>query len=27
MFGPTADPAHKFMRFLLGVTGKVPKKV
>jgi hypothetical protein len=27
MFGPTADPAHKVMRFILGLTGKVPKRV
>lgn len=27
MFGPAADPAHRIMRFLLGLTGKVPRKV
>jgi predicted CoA-binding protein len=27
MFGPTADPAHKVMRFLLGMTRKVPRSV
>ena len=27
MFGPTADPAHKVMRFLFGMTRKVPRKV
>jgi len=27
MFGPTADPAHRVMRFILGLTGKVPKRV
>jgi hypothetical protein len=26
-FGPTADPVHKVMRFVLGLTGKVPKRV
>lgn len=27
MFDPTADPGHKAMRFVLTLTGKVPKKV
>jgi hypothetical protein len=27
MFGPTADPAHKVMRFIFGLRGKVPRKV
>jgi len=27
MFAPTADTGHKFMRFLLAPTGKVPKHV
>ncbi len=27
MFDPTADPGHKAMRFLLTLTGVVPKKV
>ena len=27
MFGPAADPAHKVMRVLLTMTGKVPAKV
>jgi predicted CoA-binding protein len=27
MFEPTADPGHKFMRFLLTLAGKVPKRV
>jgi predicted CoA-binding protein len=27
MFGPTADPGHKAMRFLFGLTGNVPRQV
>ena len=27
MFGSIADPAHKVMRLLFGMTGKVPRKV
>ena len=27
MFGPTADPGHKFMRFLFTLAGKVPRRV
>jgi hypothetical protein len=27
MFGPTADPGHKVMRFILTLTGKVPRRV
>jgi hypothetical protein len=27
MFGPTADPAHKVMRFIFGLRGNVPRKV
>ncbi len=27
MFDPTADPAHKAMRFIFTATGKVPKEV
>jgi predicted CoA-binding protein len=27
MFGPTADPGHKAMRFVCTLTGKVPKQV
>ena len=27
MFEPTADPAHKFMRFLFTLAGKVPRRV
>jgi len=27
MFGPTADPFHKFLRFPLTLTGKVPRRV
>jgi predicted CoA-binding protein len=27
MFGPTADPGHKVMRFVCGLTGKVPRRV
>jgi len=27
MFGPTADPGHKVMRFFLSLTGSVPRKV
>lgn len=27
MFDPTADPAHKAMRFVLTLTGKVPRQV
>lgn len=27
MFDPAADPAHKVMRFLLTLTGKVPRRV
>jgi predicted CoA-binding protein len=27
MFGPTADPGHKAMRFVFTLTGNVPKKV
>ena len=27
MFGPTADPAHKVMRFFSRMTGKVPRTV
>lgn len=27
MFNPTADPGHKAMRFVLTLTGKVPRKV
>ena len=27
MFGPASDPAHKVMRVLLTMTGKVPKQV
>jgi predicted CoA-binding protein len=27
MFEPTADPGHKVMRFVLTLTGKVPKRV
>ena len=27
MFGPTADPGHKAMRFLFTLTGNVPRKV
>lgn len=27
MFGSIADPAHRVMRFVLGLTGKVPKRV
>lgn len=27
MFGPTADPGHKVMRFVLTQTGKVPRRV
>lgn len=27
MFGPTADPGHKAMRFVFTLTGNVPKQV
>ena len=27
MFEPTADPGHKFMRFVCTLTGKVPRRV
>ena len=27
MFGPTADPGHKAMRFVLTLTGSVPRRV
>jgi uncharacterized protein len=27
MFGPTADPGHKVMRFVCTLTGKVPRRV
>ena len=27
MFGPTSDPAHQVMRFVLTLTGKVPRQV
>jgi hypothetical protein len=27
MFNPTADPAHKAMRVMLTVTGRVPRRV
>ncbi|HJU81035.1 MAG TPA: CoA-binding protein [Acidimicrobiia bacterium] len=27
MFDPTADPGHKVMRFVLALTGKVPREV
>ena len=27
MFEPTADPGHKFMRFLFTLAGKVPRRV
>ena len=27
MFGPTADPGHKAMRFIFTLTGNVPKQV
>ena len=27
MFGPTSDPAHQVMRFVLTMTGKVPRQV
>jgi uncharacterized protein len=27
MFGPTSDPAHKVMRFVCAMAGKVPKRV
>lgn len=27
MFGPTSDPAHRFMRVLLTMSGKVPTRV
>jgi predicted CoA-binding protein len=27
MFGPTADPGHKAMRFVLALTGNVPRRV
>jgi uncharacterized protein len=27
MFGPTADPGHKVMRFVCSLTGKVPRRV
>ena len=27
MFGPTADPGHKAMRFVLTLTGSVPRQV
>jgi predicted CoA-binding protein len=27
MFNPTADPGHKAMRFMLTLTGKVPRRV
>lgn len=27
MFDPTADPGHKVMRFVFGMTGKVPRTV
>jgi predicted CoA-binding protein len=27
MFDPTADPGHKIMRFILTLTGKVPRRV
>src|SRR5579864_6950498 len=27
MYNPTADPGHKAMRFILTLTGKVPKRV
>jgi len=27
MFGPTADPAHKMLRFVFTMTGKVPRHV
>jgi predicted CoA-binding protein len=27
MFGPTADPGHKAMRFVLTLTGNVPRRV
>jgi hypothetical protein len=27
MFGPTADPGHKAMRFFFTLTGSVPRQV
>jgi len=27
MFGPTADPGHKAMRFVYTLTGNVPRRV
>jgi len=27
MFGPTADPGHKAMRFVFTLTGNVPRHV
>jgi len=27
MFGPTADPGHKLMRFVFTLAGNVPKQV
>jgi len=27
MFGPTADPGHKAMRFVFTMTGNVPRRV
>jgi hypothetical protein len=27
MFGPTADPGHKAMRFVLTLTGSVPRRI
>jgi len=27
MFGPTADPGHKAVRFVLTLTGNVPRRV
>jgi uncharacterized protein len=27
MFGPTADPGHKTMRFVFTLTGHVPRRI